>query len=206
MWPREFAWESGISYNHDGFDRNKKRKSDHCRFIYRTLCLHFSHLQPSLTQPSHPIISLPSRLRLNNTPTASLQFPGYNTKQSDDKVPVMLELCVLRSTTLLPLLSGPLWLRVVAPDRVLSISQIELNCVFMRNWIAWDRTVLIFKLSTYTALMLGVGSPGRVLSMGQIELSCVLMINEIAWNRTVLTFKLLTYAKLNCLRLNCFDS
>ena len=45
--------------------------------------------------------SLPSRLGLYNIPTASLQrgktpppneYPGYDTKQSDGEVPVMLEL------------------------------------------------------------------------------------------------------------------
>ena len=33
----------------------------------------------------------------------------------------------------LPLLPGPLWSGVVVPDRVLSMGQIELNCVFMLN-------------------------------------------------------------------------
>ena len=37
----------------------------------------------------------------------------------------MLELWGMRSTPLLPLLPGPLWPGVVAPDRVLSIGQIE---------------------------------------------------------------------------------
>ena len=49
-----------------------------------------------------------SQLGLLNTPTASLQkgktpiphnmFPGYDTKQSDDEVPVMLELWGMQST------------------------------------------------------------------------------------------------------------
>ena len=39
---------------------------------------------------------------------------------------VMLELWGMRRTPTLLLLPGPLWPRVVAPDRVLSISQIEL--------------------------------------------------------------------------------
>ena len=34
----------------------------------------------------------------------------------------------MQSTSLLPLLPGPLWPRVVAPDWVLSMGQIELNC------------------------------------------------------------------------------
>ena len=43
-------------------------------------------------------------------------------------------------------------LEVEAPDRALSIGRIELNCVFMLNWIVWNRTVLIFKLHTYAKL------------------------------------------------------
>ena len=34
----------------------------------------------------------------------------------------------MQSTTSLPSLPGPLWLGVVAPDRVLSMGQIVLNC------------------------------------------------------------------------------
>ena len=33
------------------------------------------------------------------------------------------------------LLPGPLWPKVVAPDKVLSMCQIELNCELMLNWI-----------------------------------------------------------------------
>ena len=43
----------------------------------------------------------------------------------------MLELWVMRSTPSLPLLPGPVWSEVVAPDRVLSMGQIELNCVLI---------------------------------------------------------------------------
>ena len=54
-------------------------------------------------------------------------------KQSDDQVPVMLELWRMRSTPSLTLLPDPLWLGVVALDRVISISKIELKCVLMQN-------------------------------------------------------------------------
>ena len=47
--------------------------------------------------------------------------PGYDTKQSDGEVPAMLELWGMRSTPSLPSLPGPLWPRVVAPDRALSM-------------------------------------------------------------------------------------
>ena len=45
------------------------------------------------------------------------ECPGYDAKQSDGKVPVMLELWGIRSTPLLPSLPGPLWPGVVAPDK-----------------------------------------------------------------------------------------
>ena len=49
------------------------------------------------------------------------ECPGYDTKQSDDEVPAMLELWGMWSTPLLPSLPGPLWSGVVAPDRALSM-------------------------------------------------------------------------------------
>ena len=50
----------------------------------------------------------------------------------------------MRSTSLLPSLPGPPWPGVVAIDRVLSIGQIELNCVLILNWIAWNWTVYMY--------------------------------------------------------------
>ena len=50
---------------------------------------------------------------------------GGDTKQSDGEIPVLLELCGMQSTPPLPSLPGLLWSGVVAPDRVLSIGQIE---------------------------------------------------------------------------------
>ena len=70
---------------------------------------------------------------------------GYDTKQSDGEAPVILEFCGMQSAPLLPSLPGPLWPRVVATDRVLSMVQIELNCVLMLNWIVWNRTVYMYK-------------------------------------------------------------
>ena len=58
---------------------------------------------------------------------------GYDIKPSDSEALVMLELWEMQSTSLLPSLPDSLWLRVVAPDRVLSKGQIELNCVIMLN-------------------------------------------------------------------------
>ena len=46
------------------------------------------------------------------------ECPVYDTKQSDGKVPVILEFWGMQSTLLLSSLPGPLWPRVVAPDKV----------------------------------------------------------------------------------------
>ena len=48
----------------------------------------------------------------------------------------------MRSTSLLPLLSDSLRPGLVAPDRVLSMGKIELNCVLTLNWILWDSLFL----------------------------------------------------------------
>ena len=45
------------------------------------------------------------------------ECPEYDTKESDGEVPAMLELWGIWSTLLLPSLPGPLWPRVVAPDK-----------------------------------------------------------------------------------------
>ena len=49
------------------------------------------------------------------------ECPGYDTKLSDGEAPIMLELWGMWCTSLLPSLPGPLWVGVVAPDRVLSM-------------------------------------------------------------------------------------
>ena len=50
---------------------------------------------------------------------------GYDIKQSDGEGPVILKLWGMRSTPSLQSLPGPLWPRVVALDRVLSMGRIE---------------------------------------------------------------------------------
>ena len=74
-------------------------------------------------------------------PPKKNKCPGYSTKESDGEVPVMPELLGMRSTSSLEWLPGPLWPGVVAPDRVLSIGQKELNSVLSLNLIVWERTV-----------------------------------------------------------------
>ena len=78
--------------------------------------------------------------------------PGYDTKQSDVEVPVMLELWGIWSTPSLPLLPGLLWPGVVALDKSpiyrLNTTKpwfeftvfFHLNCVLMLNCIIWNKT------------------------------------------------------------------
>ena len=68
------------------------------------------------------------------------ECPGYDTKQSDGEALVMLEFWGMWSTLSLPSLASPLCLRVVAPDRALSMRQ----TVYKLNWIVWNRTVFTF--------------------------------------------------------------
>ena len=58
----------------------------------------------------------------------------------------MQEFWGMQSTPLLPSFPGPFWPEVVASERVVYMDEIELNFVFMQNWIAWNRTVLISKM------------------------------------------------------------
>ena len=58
----------------------------------------------------------------------------------------MLELWGMWSTPLLPLLPGPFWPGVVAPDKVLLMGEIELNCGFLSS------LCFAFKLCIYALL------------------------------------------------------
>ena len=59
--------------------------------------------------------------------------PKYDTKPSDGEVPVMLDFEGIWCTPSLSSLPGQLWPRMVAPDRVLSMYQIELNYILIQN-------------------------------------------------------------------------
>ena len=63
-----------------------------------------------------------------------------DTKQSDGEALGILELWGMWNTSSLTSLPS----QVVAPDRVQSMGQIELNCILMLNWIVWNRIVLTF--------------------------------------------------------------
>ena len=84
------------------------------------------------------------RLHLYRGVRSPNYYPISETNQSDGEAPVMLELFGMLSTPSLPSLPVPLWHGVVAPDRVLSMDQIELNCVLTLNWIVCNRTAITF--------------------------------------------------------------
>ena len=96
--------------------------------------------------------------------------PVYDTKQSNGEIAAMLEICWTQSAPTMPSLSYQLWPSVLAPDRVLSMGQIELNYVLMLNWIDWNKEMFW-------------------------HLNCELMINWIVWNRSV--YKIETAFTLN---------
>ena len=68
---------------------------------------------------------------MDKPPTTTNGCPGYDTKQSDGEIPVMLEL----GECGVPLhwYSGLLWPGEVAPDRALSIGLMELIYALMQN-------------------------------------------------------------------------
>ena len=76
------------------------------------------------------------------------ECPVYDAKQSDGEVPlgkVGVSLHCHHSQVH----CGLEWEHLI---RVLSMGQIELNCVLVLNWIAWNRTVSTFKLRTFAEL------------------------------------------------------
>ena len=74
----------------------------------------------------------------------------YDIKQSDGEAPVMLSFGGMQSNPLLLSLPGPLWPGMKAPDRVLSMGQIDLNSVLMLNWFLWNRIVLTLNWTILT--------------------------------------------------------
>ena len=69
---------------------------------------------------------------LQRAKTPCNECPGYDTEQFDGEASVMQEFGGMQSTPSLLSLPGPLWPGVVAPDRVLSMSQIEQKCNYAK--------------------------------------------------------------------------
>ena len=84
------------------------------------------------------------------------ESPGYDTKQSDSEVPVMLELWWMWSTPSLLSLLGLLWLGGVAPVRTLytyaELKCLRCSCYWHWYWIVRGGNVLTLKLCTYAKL------------------------------------------------------
>ena len=91
------------------------------------------------------------------------------------------------STPSLSSLSGPLWHRVVTPDKALSMGQIELNCFLILKSIAWNRTVLTFRLRTY------VKEHKRDIRIGNSNDALFLHISQSNHNFDFNSAKMLTY-------------
>ena len=124
-------------------------------------------------------------LQRGKIPTTTNKCSDYDTIQSNGEVPMMLELWGMRST---PLHCHHSWPMVEAPDRGRSMGQIELDCVPMLNWIAWNRTLTFklctsFKLRTYAKL--NSSKWNRFCMLNWIVLNRTVWLNWIAWNRNV---------------------
>ena len=64
---------------------------------------------------------------------ANKECPENDIKQSDGVVTLMLELWDMRSTHSLPSVPGSFWPGVEVSDKILSMVEIELNCVLTQN-------------------------------------------------------------------------
>ena len=69
------------------------------------------------------------------------EYPGYDTKKSDGEVAVMLGLWGMQNTPSLPLLLGPLWSGMVAPDSPIYGSNWTKLYVYIKlNCLKWNCT------------------------------------------------------------------
>ena len=97
--------------------------------------------------------TMPTRVKANSKLMISALTPGHLCRgvklpqrmswiwPSDGEVSVILKHWGMQSNASLTLFPSPFWSGVLATDRVLSMGQIELNCVLMLNWTVWNRTV-----------------------------------------------------------------
>ena len=111
-----------------------------------------------------------------------------DTKQSDGEALVIWDLWGMQRTSLVPSHPGKLWPRVVAPDRLLSMFQIELNCTLMINWIVWNRTVYLNKmdltLNNQQRLMCHKNQTNKIKQTNNTEygVKLYLMVRLQSWN------------------------
>ena len=97
---------------------------------YRIHQLHFCRWIRHLQRVSYCPVSWGCRTHQQHLCRGVKLFPQqvswYDAKHSDGEAPVMRDVWGMWSTPSLLSLSGPLWPGVEAPDRVLSMSQMEL--------------------------------------------------------------------------------
>ena len=152
-----------------------------CVCIYKQ-DLALNNIKWLIYQPKHHLARLAGAVEYTDCTSAEgltltpQRVSWYDTKQSDDEVLVMLELCGMQSTPSLPLVPGSLWPGVVTPDGARAMGLIELNCMLMLNWIVWIRTVWLNWI-TWSKYFWQLNCT--------YILNCVLMLNWIIWNWTV---------------------
>ena len=76
----------------------------------------FEMLSVDFKGPLPSFAKLAGAVESTVSPTPN-EYLGYDTKQSDGEAPVMLELWGMQSVPSLPSLPGPLWPRLVVPDK-----------------------------------------------------------------------------------------
>ena len=137
-----------------------------------------------LTKAGIQLFSLHNRVgwgcrihQLQRGKTPPTKSPGYKTKQSYGKAPVIQEFWGMCSTPSLPSLPGPLWPRMIAPERVLSIAQIELDSVleielFLEIATAYLCLTELLEITLFWYLAVSIQKT-------------ILILNWIVWNRTI---------------------
>ena len=140
----------------------------------------------------------PSRLEVQNTPTASLKRGKLPYRGSWTRHWTVWR-WGFHNAGVLGMPSTPLlpsdWYHLIG----YSMGQIELNCVLI--WIVWNRTVLTFNFEWINdwclieLLMIHRNTWNHLSSLNSLRLDCfwhlnwVLMLNWIVWNRIVYMYK-----------------
>ena len=103
--------------------KSVEQRNEYAKYVFINLYLnkYMDELSNRIERKYYPV-SLGCRIHwLHLCRGVRNECPDYDTKQSDVEVPAVLELWEMWSTPSSPLLPGPLWPGVVAPDRALSM-------------------------------------------------------------------------------------
>ena len=119
------AWQPVYGFMPWGYEIAILEHFWHFRVVVSLECYDFKYFYLILRIHTHCPVSWDCRIRWLHLcwgvrPLPN-ECPGYETKQSDGEVPVMLGLWGMRSTPSLPLLPSPLWPGLVAPEKALSM-------------------------------------------------------------------------------------